>query len=267
MTAAEQRTDHGTDPRPVALVTGAGSGIGRAAAELFLARGGAVVAVDLTEESLAWTAGVADAVALPADVTDDASNRAAVEAAVEAFGRLDAAVLNAGLAGGLPFEDDQALQRLDDILAVNVRAVASGIRHAAPAMRATSDQGAIVITASTSGLGGDPRNWAYNASKAAVINLMRGAAMDYGSQGIRVNCVAPGPVETGMTSRLTAVPHLQHAMARRIPLQRWGRPGELAEAIWFLASPAASFVHGAVLAVDGGLSANAGHFDLPERQH
>jgi NAD(P)-dependent dehydrogenase (short-subunit alcohol dehydrogenase family) len=132
-------------------------------------------------------------------------------------------------------------------------------------MRTTSDRGSIVITASTSGLGGDPRNWAYNASKAGVINLMRGAAMDYGSQGVRVNCVAPGPVETGMTTRLVAVPQLQHAMARRIPLQRWGRPRELAEAIWFLASPAASFVHGAVLPVDGGLSANAGHFDLPER--
>ncbi len=249
----------------VALVTGAGSGIGRAAAELFLERGGAVVAVDLTDESLAWTADHPNVVAFPGDVTDDANNAAAVAAAVEAFGRLDAAVLNAGMAGGLPFEDPDALARFDQIVAVNLRAVASGIRHAAPAMRATSERGSIVITASTSGLGGDPRNWAYNASKAGVINLMRGAAMDYGSQGVRVNCVAPGPVETGMTTRLVAVPQLQHAMARRIPLQRWGRPRELAEAIWFLASPAASFVHGAVLPVDGGLSANAGHFDLPER--
>lgn len=256
-----------TPTGPIAVVTGAGSGIGRAAAELFLARGGAVVAVDLTEESLAWTAGEQHVVAFPGDVTVDANNAAAVAAAVEAFGRLDTAVLNAGMAGGLAFEDEHSLERLDQILSVNVRAVASGIKHAAPAMRATSDRGAIVITASTSGLGGDPRNWAYNASKAAVINLMRGAAMDYGSQGIRVNAVAPGPVETGMTARLTTMPQLQHAMARRIPLQRWGQPSELAEAIWFLASPAASFVHGALLPVDGGLSANAGHFDLPEKSN
>lgn len=249
----------------VAIVTGAGSGIGRATAELFLARGCRVVAVDLNDDSLAWTAGHDDAVALPGDVSLDATNAAAVATALEAFGRLDVAVLNAGMASGLGFEVDGSLERLDQLLAVNVRSVASGIRNAAPAMRATSDAGAIVATASTAGFGGDPRNYAYNASKAAVINLVRAAAMDYGSQGIRVNAVAPGPVLTGMTTRLTDVPELYHAMARRIPLQRWAQPIELAEAIWFLASPSASFVHGVTLPVDGGLSANAGHFDLPER--
>jgi NAD(P)-dependent dehydrogenase (short-subunit alcohol dehydrogenase family) len=247
-----------------ALITGAGSGIGRATAELFLERGHSVVAVDLTSISLDWAAGHDNVVAVVGDVSVDDTNRHAVAAALDAFGRLDVAVLNAGIAGGLGFEVDGALERLDQILAINVRGVASGIRHAAPAMRETSDSGAIVVTASTSGLGGDPRNWAYNASKAAVINLVRGAAMDYGSQGIRVNAVAPGPVETGMTARLTTMPDVMQAMARRIPMQRWGQASELAEAIWFLASPAASFVHGVTLPVDGGLSANAGHFDLPE---
>ncbi len=249
--------------RTVAIVTGAGSGIGRATAELFLARGSAVVAVDLSEESLAWAAGVSEVVPLSGDVTLEATNAAAVAAALHGFGRLDVAVLNAGIAGGLQVEDAAAIEMFDKIIAVNVRAVALGIRHAAPAMRATGGSGAIVVTASTSGLGGDPRNWAYNASKAAVINLVRGMAMDYGSQGIRINAVAPGPVETGMTQRLTTMPQVHAAMARRIPLQRWGQPSELAEAIWFLASSAASFVHGVVLPVDGGLSANAGHFDLP----
>jgi NAD(P)-dependent dehydrogenase (short-subunit alcohol dehydrogenase family) len=132
-------------------------------------------------------------------------------------------------------------------------------------MRATGSSPAIVATASTSAFGGDPHNFAYNASKAAVVNLIRAAAMDYGCEGIRVNGVAPGPVETGMTARLKHAPELHRSMARRIPLQRWGQPSELAEAVWFLSSPAASFVHGAVLAVDGGLSANAGHWELPER--
>jgi meso-butanediol dehydrogenase / (S,S)-butanediol dehydrogenase / diacetyl reductase len=248
----------------VALITGAGSGIGRAAAELFLERGCRVVAVDLTAASLDWTQGRDGVVAAVGDVSVDDTNIRAVAAAIDGFGRLDVAVLNAGISGGLAFEADGALERLDQILAVNVRGVASGIRHAAPAMRATSANGSIVVTASTSGFGGDPRNWAYNASKAGVINLVRGAAMDYGSQGIRVNAVAPGPVETGLTTRINTMPELHHAMERRIPLQRWGQPSELAEAIWFLASPAASFVHGVVLPVDGGLSACAGHFDLPE---
>ena len=135
----------------VAIVTGAGSGIGRATAELFLARGCRVVAVDLNDDSLAWTAGHADTVALPGDVSLDATNAAAVAIALEAFGRLDVAVLNAGMASGLGFEVDGSLERLDQLLAVNVRSVASGIRNAAPAMRATSDAGAIVATASTAG--------------------------------------------------------------------------------------------------------------------
>lgn len=248
----------------VALITGAGSGIGRAAAELFVSRGTFVVAVDLTLDDLAWCAADDGIVQVAGDVSSDATNAAAVAAAVATWGRLDVAVLNAGISGGLGFEAEGALDRLDQILAVNVRGVASGIRHAAPAMRATGKSPAIVATASTSGFGGDPRNWAYNASKAAVINLVRAAAMDYGSEGIRVNAVAPGPVETGMTAKLATMPDAHHALRRRIPLQRWGQPRELAEAIWFLASPAASFVHGVTLAVDGGLSASAGHFELPE---
>lgn len=250
----------------VAVITGAGSGIGKAAALLFGERGHRVVAVDLTDAALEWTDAFDHVVAVVGDVSDDATNVAAVATALDTWGRLDVAVLNAGVTGGLGFEAEGSLERLDAMLAINVRGVASGIRNAAPAMRDTSDHGAIVATASTSGFGGDPRNWAYNASKAAVINLVRAAAMDYGSQGIRINAVAPGPVETGMTAHLATRPEVHHALRRRIPLQRWGQPEELAEAIWFLASPAASFVHGAVLAVDGGLSASAGHFELPERK-
>jgi NAD(P)-dependent dehydrogenase (short-subunit alcohol dehydrogenase family) len=246
------------------VITGAASGIGRACAELFLERGHCVLAVDVPSASFEWLRHK-DAATFHGDVSDDWTNEVMVAEAVQRWGRLDVAVLNAGISSGLPFEADGSLDRLDRILAVNVRGVASGIRHAVPVMRNTGAHPAVVVTASTSGLAGDPRNWAYNASKAAVINLVRGAAMDYGAQGIRLNCVAPGPTDTGMTTRLREAPEMWASMARRIPLQRWGEASELAEAVFFLASPAASFIHGAVLPVDGGISASAGHFDLPER--
>ena len=244
----------------VAIVTGAASGIGRATAELFAERGFRVVAVDLDAPD--WCDG-SSTVGVAGDVATEAANASMVSAAVERFGRVDVAILNAGVAGSLPFEAEGAMERFDAVSAVNLRGVALGIRHCAPAIRSTAGGGAIVATASTSGLAGDPRNWAYNATKAGVVNLVRAAAIDYGTQGIRVNAVAPGPVETAMTTRLNDMPELHDAMRRRIVLQRWGQPRELAEAFWFLASPAASFVTGVTLPVDGGLSSTAGHFDLP----
>ena len=255
-------------PSRVAVITGAASGIGRACAELFAQRGCGVVAADLPDVDFAWAEqAVADGqrqiVVFRGDASDDASNAALVQRALDEWGRLDVAVLNAGVVGSPAIEEPGALERLDQILAVNVRGVVSGIRNAAPAMRATGESPAIVATASTSGLGGDPGSWAYNASKAAVINLVRAAAMDYGVYGIRINAVAPGPTETGMTAGLQRAPELHESLRRRIPLQRWGLASELAEAAWFLSSPAASFIHGVTLPVDGGLSANAGHFDLP----
>jgi len=242
----------------VAVITGAASGIGRAAAELFAERGAKVVAVDLVAPE--WADGSDGIVRLEGDVSQPAANEAMVRAALDTWGRLDWAFLNAGIVGSPAIEGDGAVERLDQILAVNVRGVMLGIRHCAPAMRDSAGGGAIVATASTSGIRADPGSWAYNASKAAVINLVRAAAIDYGTHGIRVNAVAPGPTLTGMTKGLETVPQLQRDMTRRIPMQRWGEAREQAKVAWFLCSDDASFVTGVTIPCDGGISANVGHF-------
>ena len=117
-----------------------------------------------------------------------------------------------------------------------------------------------MVTASTSGIAGDPNMWAYNTAKGAVINLVRAAAVDLGPQAITVNAVCPGPTETGMTRGISSMPEIYDDLRRRIPLQRWGRPEEIAAVIGFLVSADASFVNGAIIPVDGGITASTGQF-------
>lgn len=247
----------------VAIVTGAGSGIGKATAQLLTREGASVVAADLRESSLAWCGDDAAVLGAPCDVTDDGANEALVGLAVDAFGGLDAAILNAGvgISGSI---EDLPMERYDQAMNVNVRAVALGIRAAVPALRARGG-GSIVATASTSGQRGDPSMWAYNASKAAVINLVRSAALDLGVDGIRVNAVCPGPTITGMTERLQAAPAEFEALRRRTARQRWATADEVAAVFSFLASPEASAVTGTAVNADGGISANTGQFLPPER--
>jgi meso-butanediol dehydrogenase / (S,S)-butanediol dehydrogenase / diacetyl reductase len=241
----------------VAIVTGAASGIGRAAVERLVSTGTSVVLVDRV--AVAWADALGDAVTVVVgDVTEARTNAAAVQAALDEFGRLDVAVFNAGvsMSGDLL---ELPLEQFDRAIDVNVRAVALGIRAVVPALRAGGG-GRIIATASTSGIGGDPNMWAYNTAKGAVINLVRAAAVDLGADGITVNAVCPGPTETGMTSGISSLPEVYDALRRRIPLQRWGRPEEIAAVIGFLASVEASFVNGAVIPVDGGITANTGQF-------
>ncbi|MEV4615455.1 SDR family oxidoreductase [Kitasatospora sp. NPDC049258] len=242
---------------PVVLVTGAASGIGAAAVRLFAERGHRVVAVDIDKAGLDEFAELDGVVTLAGDVAQEDTNTRAVELARERFGRLDAAVLNAGIGGGGPLESPGAVERFDRLFAVNVRSVVLGLRAVVPALRAVGG-GSVVATSSVSGLRGDPGTWAYNTTKAAVINLVRAAAIDYAAEGIRVNAIAPGGTVTAMTAGQVADPEFSAFITRRIPAQRWADPREQAEVLWFLASPAASYVTGVTIPVDGGLSANGG---------
>jgi meso-butanediol dehydrogenase/(S,S)-butanediol dehydrogenase/diacetyl reductase len=247
----------------VAIVTGAASGIGRATSEQLALAGAAVVAVDLDREALTWTDGADGIAPLVGDVTSADDNAAAVELARQRFGGLDVLVLNAGLASAGSIEA-LPIETFERVVDVNLRGSVLGLRAAIPAL-AESDAAAVVMTASVSGLAGDPGMWAYNAAKGGVVNLVRAAAIDLAHRGIRVNGVCPGPTRTGMTSMIeNAAPEMYESLRRHVPLQRWGEAGEVASVISFLASQAASFVTGVLIPVDGGVTASTAQFLPPE---
>ena len=241
----------------VALVTGAGSGIGRASAELFAAEGARVLAVDINagparETAEAIEAAGGEALALPTDVADDASVRAMAAAALERFGRVDVLMSNAGILDSYEPAAETSDETWNRVLGVNLNGMFFTARALIPQML-DNGGGAIVNVASTAGLNGGNGGAAYTTSKHAVIGFTRQLCFDYARQGIRCNVICPGAVESGMTKEIFAAESAEVMKAvNSAPIGRWAQPEELAAAALFLASDDASFVNGAVYVVDGG---------------
>jgi 3-oxoacyl-[acyl-carrier protein] reductase len=239
----------------VALVTGAGSGIGRASAVRFAAEGARVAVVDLKgaeEIAAAIDAAGGEALALTTDVADEEAVAVMAEVAVDRFGRVDVLMNNAGILEDFLPAADTPTEVWRRVLGVNLDAQFFTARALLPQMVERGD-GAIINVASTAGLNGGNGGAAYTTSKHAVIGFTRQLCFDYARQGIRCNVICPGAVETGMTKEIFASPDAAvMAAVESAPIGRWAQPEELASAALFLASDEASFVNGAVYVVDGG---------------
>ena len=250
----------GTLAGKVALVTGGASGIGRATC-LALAREGARVVVvgrttEVAEETVRRIAAAGgEAIAVGADVSVEADVEAMVAAAVERYGSLDVAVNNAGNAGRFGRMVDQTLDDVAYTMATNFQGVWLGMKHELRQMLVQGG-GSIVNTASNLAYIGQPEMSLYVASKCAVIGLTRSAALEYSTEGIRVNAVCPGPTETELAERVAgSLEAFRDALAPKQPMGRVGQPEEVAEAILWLARSTSSLVTGHALIVDGGAAA------------
>lgn len=241
----------------VALVTGAGGGIGAATARLFAAEGARVVVVDIDPAGAEATAAaiLADggqAVGLAVDVTDEAQVEAAVATAVERWGRLDCAHNNAGTSGTPAAFTDLSLHDWDAVVRLNLTGVFLCMKHELRVM-APAGRGAIVNTSSGAGVIGFPSLPHYVASKHGVLGLTKTAAQEYARSGIRVNAICPGTTDTPMMQAfIGGDPGIEKMMKRTVPTGELGRPEQVAEAVVWLCSDRASFVNGDTMLVDGG---------------
>jgi NAD(P)-dependent dehydrogenase (short-subunit alcohol dehydrogenase family) len=245
----------------VALVTGASSGMGLATARAFAEAGAAVVLSDVNEEALEnataeLTGAGHQAIAIRCDVTDEAQAAAMVQQAVSRFGRLDMAYNNAGIQVDPSDAADETAENFDLVNGVNMRGIWTCMKHELKQMR-TQGSGAIVNCSSLGGLVGLPSRAAYHASKHGVIGMTKSAAMEYAPRGIRINAVCPGVINTPMvSSMLEGQAEAMKEIMRDQPIGRLGRAEEIAAAVLWLCSPAASFVLGVALPVDGGYTAH-----------
>ena len=242
----------------VAIVTGGAHGIGEATARAFASEGAAVVVADNTDDGRSVAEQInqdGNAHFEQVDVSRSEDVQRMVRAAVERFGRLDFLFNNAGIEGEQAVTADCTEANWDRVIGVNLTGVFLGSKYAIPAMLAGGG-GAIVNNASVAGLVGFVGIPAYAASKGGIIQLTKTTALEYATQGIRVNCVCPGVIDTPMIDRFTGGdPATRQAMEGLEPVGRLGRPEEIASAVVYLCSDAASFVTGVALPVDGGFVA------------
>lgn len=238
----------------VCVITGAGSGMGRAMAELFHAQGARLVLADISgrQDDVAAALG-GDAMGVRCDVSDEADVQAMIATAEDRFGRLDVLCNNAGFGGPMGPLHTQSLETWDKVHATNIRGAFLGMKYGVISMLKTGG-GSIVNTTSASGVVGWKHHSVYGSAKAGVNQLTRIAALDYSDKGIRVNAIAPGTMWTGLVeaSRTHAEPPADYPVLAGIPMGRWGLAKDIAHAALFLASDEAAYVTGVVLPVDGG---------------
>jgi NAD(P)-dependent dehydrogenase (short-subunit alcohol dehydrogenase family) len=240
----------------VAIVTGAGSGIGRASAMRFAEEGARVICADLKGQDFTAADIGEAAIAIQADAGSDEDVQDLVQAALQRFGGLDVFFANAGISGGLASIFEQTAEDWQEILRVNLIGPFLAIKHAASAMKERG-KGSIVCTASVAGIRAGAGGAAYSASKAGVINLVKVAATQLARSDIRVNAIYPGLIETGMTQPIyesARAAGKEERLGHLNPLKRGGQPEEIANAALFLASDESSYINGHALVVDGGLS-------------